>query len=240
MKDVFGWTLPDLLEFSAPYLAWHEDTRPAAYKHKILNPGPKEIQVNSQGWTEKRQRCTMRYARFQSQQMDIATALLFPTASPEVLPVFVAEWVAIADRIHVIVLDAELISPAPALHALLHKEFIALQKKWQAVFTSNKDKPAWFSEIESPWAMYASAPLSSACQLREMYREYAHTFIKQIWVPLLPEAKSGPDHKAVAQYKDHHQLNSPARTIVKGENAAWLDTFLTDYHFGILTDLYDY
>ncbi len=235
MKDVFGWTLPDLLHHTTPYLHWLEDNRPADYTHKLLNPGQKEVQVHSGGWTEKQQRCTMRYSRFQSQVMDIATALLFPTASPELMPVFVAEWVAIADYIHVLVLDVELLSPNPALEALLQKEFAPLQQKWQPCFAKAKEKPAWFKEIESPRAIYASAPLEATGLIQKMFDEYLFTFVQKIWSPFLYKAGSGPDHSLVACYKDHHQLNSPARTVVKGENANWLDIFLTQYHFGILT-----
>lgn len=229
MQDHFGWLIEDTLKQTQSVFFWEKDKREKQFCSKKINTGPKEIEVTSDGWTAAEGKATLRYARFQSGIIDIATIMIYPTASPELLPVFAAEWVAVMGNIHVVVLDVMDLKENRPLASIL-----PLKKKWERTFPNNKERPEWFNEIASPQHIFSKCSLSSLHELRTMFNEYLLTTVDQIYTKNLSVSKGGIDHACVRSYKMHHEINSPARTIVKDNNKAWLDEYLKNYHFGIV------
>ncbi len=230
MKNHFDWLLEDTLEKSTDLFQWKEISRPTVYASTILNPQKKPLYVSGKSWEAIPKKATMRYARFQSSVVDIATIMIYPTHSILQMPVFAAEWVAIADSIHVIVLDIEPLTTNNIYSDNTLQKLQQLKTKWGLIFPVQKQMPEWFNEIASPFAIFSSSTTANITNLRKMYNDYLLVTISHIhqnW----QEIESGDDHPKVQHYKLHHNQNSPARTIIKNENEPWLETFLSKYHF---------
>lgn len=228
MKDYFSWTLDEVLQHTAPIFNWTEEERPKEFKQNILNPGAKEINVSSSGWVGNPNKATLKYSRFQSAIIDICTVMIYPTASPDKLPVFACEWVAVMDNIHVIVLDVSYLHDNKVI-----EDLVTINSKWQHSFPNNDEYPLWFSEIASPQHIFSKGNISDLHELKSMFIDYLNYTTELIYKSKIDYAQAGSDHQLVQQYKIHHAHNSPARTIIKKENAGWLNTFLNNYHFGI-------
>ncbi|UTW64540.1 hypothetical protein KFE98_10490 [bacterium SCSIO 12741] len=228
MKNHFNWALEDTMSHTSLLFDWEPEMRPGEYSFQLLNPGPKEIQVESQGWLSAKGKASLKYARFRSAIIDIATIMIYPTASPEQLPVFASEWVCVMNNLHVIVMDVSYLTDNRAVADLVH-----LRQSWAPQFPEQKSYPEWFSEIASPQSVFSKATLEAMDEVRAMYNDFLTYTTNQIYTPNYPLAHSGIDHDLVREYKSHHATHSPARSIVKDENREWLELFLKDYHFGI-------
>lgn len=174
-----------------------------------------------------------RYARIQGQAMDIATVMVYPTASPEIIPVFAAEWVVFGDRVHALILDVEICGDHPALLARMEQAFDSLGKTWQTQFPENRERPEWFCEIAMPWALYGSCGVNQLEQLRKAFNDYLDRTISLFYLPASDQACPGPDAPSVASYKHHHYVNSPGHRLLGvkfGQKKT--DQLLKDFHFG--------
>ena len=229
MKNNFDWTLKDAFQQSNTLFHWKKEDRPPIYEnHTLLNNG-KQILVTSSGYSDAGNKATLRYSRTQSAVLDIATVMIYPTADTVVMPIFVAEWVSVQDNIHVIVLDVEWLEKS-----IEAEDFYAQNKnlvtQWENSFPPKKEKPDWFIEIASEMAIFSEAGIEKKGLLQKMFNEYLNAHLKYV-EKKYTQLKFGPDNKLVQAYKQHHFIHSPARTIIKGEHEAWLNTFLKDYHF---------
>jgi len=161
--------------------------------------------------------------------LNIATVMIYPTVNSLKMPVFACEWVLVQDKIHVIVLDIEWLQQSDEA-PLLYQQLKADYEKWVAVFPPKKEWPAWFSEIASEVALFSEAAVSQMPLLQKSFNAYLNKWTAYCTLHT-QEFLQGKDNEKVKEYKHHHYLNSPARTIIKGDNEAWLNTFLKDYHF---------
>ncbi|MEN1728875.1 MAG: hypothetical protein AAGJ52_10600 [Pseudomonadota bacterium] len=226
------WTLVDFLDAIAP-LGIAEETRPIEFRKHAVSIGKKTCAIDSSGWIVANGKACARYARITGPAMDIATVMLYPTQSPELLPVFAAEWVVFGDKIHTLVLDVEVCGNQPELFEHLRATFAHAHRHWVQQFPLNRDKPEWFADIETPWALFGQAGGESMAALRSAFRNYLDLTIDQVYRRNLPVAGSGPDRVEVKAYKDHHYINSPGHRILGvrfGEHHT--DKLLKDWHFG--------
>lgn len=229
MKNVFDWTFQDAFTATNPLFKWVKQERPSQYEKNILASNGKEVHINSLGFVSENNTATFRYSRIQSEVVDIATVVIYPTCDSIKLPVFLSEWVLVQDKIHVIALDIEWVenSPYPALFYPQYQKFF---QRWQQVFPEKKEKPQWFTEICSEAAIFSGSGITQAMQLQQLFNAYLERWMN--WAEQhYPELLAGDDNDFVKNYKHHHYIHSPARTIIKGEHGAWLDIFLKDYHF---------
>ncbi|NKI36357.1 hypothetical protein HFP89_14395 [Wenzhouxiangella sp. XN79A] len=231
-SDYVAWTRSDFLGQMSEF-DLEDETRPARFRHQQLAIGSKHFEIESEGWRIAGDRLCGRYARIRGAAMDIATVMVYPTASPEVFPVFAAEWVVFGDRVHALILDVEVCGRQPALVDRLDREFGALGEYWRARFPENRERPAWFEEIAMPWVLYGSCEVSRLSELRQAFNDYLATTIRSFWNPSLSAGRSGSDHEDVERYKFHHYENSPGHRLLgvkMGQKAA--DELLKDWHFG--------
>lgn len=229
VKNNFDWTFTDAFEKTNPLFNWIKQERPASFEKNTLHNNGKEICINSQGFVSKNNTATLRYSRIQSTVLDIATVVIYPTVSTVKLPVFLAEWVLVQDKIHVIALDIEWVQDSPYSTSFYLPQQ-PMVRQWKEIFPDKKEKPQWFTEISSEMAIFSEAGIAEITQLQQLFNAYLTT-----WMELATQQSSellpGADNDFVKSYKHHHYIHSPARTVIKGEHEAWLTTFLKEYHF---------
>jgi len=228
MLDAVGWTLPDAREQLAIF-QWKPEQRPAPFRHGQS----KSLQYESDGWIESGGRLNLKYSRVQSERIDVATVMVYPTGSPDRLPIFGGEWVVVSGRCHLLVLDLETAGVQPSLVTELRPLMMPVVEKWSAVFPWDGGAPEWFRDIAQPWALCSSCPQELLPQLREAYREYLSVAIDAFYRPRLEQAQSLPEAPEVTAYKMHHFEHSPGRKLLSREfPPEFVDTFLKDWHFG--------
>ena len=233
MKKVFDFVLDSIFEPSEVLFTWREEEREEQYRNFTLVQEKKEILVTSRGWLSKDGNACLRFARFQNEHIDIATVLLFPTNDPTLFPIFVVELVLVMDKIHRCIVDVE---PVSLLNKpLVDTNFPSLYSKCKHLIEELTDRPTWFTDIQSPYAMYATCNASEANKVQTIVDSYFSMFMEEYITDLkLPVFEQVKDHVSIAEYKKHHVAHSPAKSIIKGENAPWLHQFLENNHFKIV------
>lgn len=229
MKNNFDWTFQDAFEKTNTLFNWIKEDRPAEFEKKTLLNNGKEILISSSGFEAQNKTATFRYARTQSAVVDIATVIIYPTADTKQLPVFACEWVLIQNNIHVIALDIVWLEHNNSANKF-YSQLAQVHSHWAPIFPEKKEIPQWFKEIASEVAVFSEAGISQIAQLQQFFNQYLDKWMEwaeQLYSQLLP----GPDNELVKKFKHHHYTNSPAKTIIKGDNEAWLNTFLKEYHF---------
>ena len=98
--------------------------------------------------------------------------MIYPTASPDVFPVFAAEWVVFGDRVHALILDVEVCGEQPALVSDLSAEFASLGNAWREQFPENRERPDWFQSIAMPWVLYGCCEADRIPGIRRAFNEY--------------------------------------------------------------------
>lgn len=227
-----GWTAPLTFEILAP-LKFFRESRPSEFRINEFGKGAKRTRVESDGWVDEFGLLNVKYSRIQSAIADIATIMIYPTASPAELPIFAAEWVVIGGKCHALILDVETAGNQPHLLTQMSDSFADLGKKWRSTIPENRDRPEWFNDIATPWAVYGTASLDVLPDVKQAFSEYLETTVNDFYIPHRNSAKAGPDHPDVAAYKKHHFEHSPGRPLLKAKGGeVWTDTFLADWHFG--------
>lgn len=233
MKIEFDFVQNLLFANSNAYFHWVEEQRAEEFRNYSLLQEKKEIKVTSSGWISREGNACMRFARFQNEQIDIATGLVFPTNEPSLFPIFVVELVLVGNKIHRCIVDVE---PVTKLRKpLTNTGFVDLFSKCQSLVEELTDRPSWFTDIQSPYAIYATCNATEVKKVEYIVDSYFSLFLQEyVDHPKLPVFTIVKDHISVAEYKKHHVVHSPAKSIIKGGNEAWLNQFLENNHFKIL------
>lgn len=233
-KDVVGWTLP-LAEARLGDLDWQREARPAAFRQATFGEGAKQLHITADGWHLASGRLCARYARIQSASADVATLMIYPTASPDLLPVFACEWVILGDRAHMLVLDVECIGPADRLRERAQAALMPLHAGYAADLPPPNDLPPWFAEIQEAWALVTAGDLARLSTMQQAFEAYLHTTAATLYRPWLGLAQAGSEHPAVTAYKQHHAAHSPGYALLAPKaGEAWTRAFLWEWHFGPL------
>ncbi len=231
MKDHLTWLLPMVFYHTDPYFTWKKEDRVVEFEEKKLKGNSKEILVSSSGWRATNNSAVMRYARFQSSVMDIATLLILPTANPEQFPIFVFECVIIMDKVHVLVIDTE--HTVPLNKPIQHSGIPSIFKTYNTLFKQTiHEKSAWFNQVASPYVIHCEAQIEQLFLIEHTAIDYIKQLGEDYYVHNTP--CSFKDHPEIKTYKEHHITYAPARKIVAQEEQDWLDEFLTHHHFKIL------
>ncbi|GAB5561951.1 MAG: hypothetical protein SynsKO_35980 [Synoicihabitans sp.] len=231
-RDVVGWTVPLAMEQLDPFNLVIEP-RPPQFREAIFGEGKQKTRIQSDGWVDESCRLNVKYSRIQSAVADIATIMIYPTAGPDLLPIFAAEWVVIGPRCHALILDVETANRQPTLFSQMESAYSELGASWQKTIPENRDRPAWFDEIATPWAIYGTADLEILPEVQKAFSAYLGVTIETFYRPFLSQAAGGSDHPDVTAYKQHHYENSPGRPLLSAKaGAAWTDEFLANWHFG--------
>lgn len=232
LLDLVDWTLADALDALGPIELERED-RPALFRHREAEQHGALLRLSSAGWLAAGRKLNMKFSRIQGGSMDIATVMIYPTASPELLPIFAAEWVVIGQHCHALILDVEIAGEQPPLAAGLAEVFGPLGQRWREQFPTNPEAPAWFHEIAQEWALFSKCSIAELPTLRLAYIEYLRAAVEHFYLPRLAHAAAGEDHPDVTAYKAHHCEHSPGRRVLEPRfGPGYTETFLRDYHFG--------
>jgi len=232
MPASLEWTLTDFLK-RLNVLGFEEEPRPSEFKHHDVSLGGKNFSIESTGWDVAAGRACARFAEITGPAMNISTVMLYPTGSPEILPVFAAEWVVFGQNIHTLVLDVETCSKADALSEQMRKSFSPIHERWSQVFPLNRDKPAWFESIETPWALFGQANVDQMSSLRRAFQDYLDVTLANFYQPGIEQAVAGEDHPDVTNYKHHHYVNSPGHRLLGVKfGQEHTDQLLKNWHFG--------
>ena len=231
MKDHLTWLLPMLFYQTDPYFNWKKEDRLVEFEEKILLGNSKEIHVTSSGWRATNNSAVMRYARFQSSVMDIATLLILPTANPEQFPIFVFECVIIMDKVHVLVIDTE--HTVPLNKSLQSSGIPKIFNTYSTLFKKTiPEKSTWFNQVASPYVIHCESQTEQLFLIEHATIDY----IKQLGEDYYSHSTpcTFKDHPEIKTYKEHHISHAPARKIVAQEEQDWLDEFLKNNHFRII------
>ncbi|OYT72803.1 MAG: hypothetical protein CFK52_04105 [Chloracidobacterium sp. CP2_5A] len=232
LKDAVGWTLPDA-QSRLGDLEWRAEDRPDDFRYATFGEGNKHLRVIADGWQVAAGKLCARYARIQAALADVATLMVYPTASPDLLPVFACEWVILGDRAHVLVLDVECVGGSRPLRDRASEALAPLHARYVASLPTADNLPQWFSEIREPWAFFTSGDLARLSVMREAFQHYLDATAATLYAPWLKEARAGEDHPAIQAYKRHHAAHSPGYALLAPRaGESWTRRFLHDWHFG--------
>ena len=230
--DRVGWTAP-IVRADLEALGIAREARPADRRWRVVENSGRRTWLEADGWLVANGRLNVKYARVRSAGFDVATLMVYPTASPDRLPIFASEWVVVGAQCHVVVLDVESAADFPDLKADLKADFAELGSRWQAAFPPSPDAPAWFREIRREWALFSRCPATELERVRSAYTEYWRIAFERYYRPRWRDALAGPDHPAVSAYKQHHCEHSPGRRLLSAKfGADFAESFLRDQHFG--------
>lgn len=232
MNLTTSWTQTDFVERLEP-LGLCEEDRPQEFKQYCATVGKRAYEISSAGWSVAGGKACARSARITGPAMDIATVMLYPTQSPEILPVFAAEWVVFGNSIHTLVLDVEVCGAHAELIDAAGLVLTNAHRRWVRHFPLNRDKPRWFEDIETPWAIFGQAEGEKMSLLRSAFLEYLDLTIEELYARRIDSAVAGADHSDVQDYKHHHYINSPGHRILGVKfGEVHTDRLLKDWHFG--------
>ena len=231
LLDVVGWTLSDMMAELTEF-GCQRESRPEEYRRAEHERQGQLTRCSSDGWLVADGKLNLKYARVQAARMDVATAMVYPTACPGQLPIFACEWVVVAPRVHVIVLDIEFAARPSQLHSKLEPLLMPLAQRWQSRFPSQPEVPAWFRDIAEPWAIFSAGSLDDLPSVRQAMGEYLAVAIG-VYRQCLPTAQAGADHPDVTAYKHHHYDHSPNSDIGAYKfGSEFTERLLRDWHFG--------
>ncbi|MFQ3590955.1 MAG: hypothetical protein SNJ67_11765 [Chloracidobacterium sp.] len=231
-KDVVGWTLPDA-QARLGGLGWQREVRPEMFRSARFDAGSKSLLVTADGWQMADGKLCGRYARIQTAAADVATLMIYPTASPDVLPVFACEWVVIGARAHVLVLDVECLGDDNAARQRARAALAPLFARYAPSLPPVDDPPQWFVDIREDWALLTSGDLACLSVARQAFQDYLEMTARALYEPWLATARAGDDHPVVRAYKEHHAAHSPAPALLSAKaGEQWTRTFLHTWHFG--------
>lgn len=230
-KNHFEWLHEMIFHGTNQAFQWTEEVRPEVYKNHQISTHNSTVFVDSKGFIGQKRPGAYRYSRFQSPLIDISTVMIYPVSNIVDYPVFAVEFVLIMDKIHVIVLDVESLDSINKYE----KVFTRIRQDFLTQFPQKETVPDWYQSICTSYNVFSSGSIESSKALKELTQSYLNAY--QLIVLGNKEIKNVNelvDHSLVAEYKRHHAKNSPAKTIIKGENEPWLNEFLNAYHFGII------
>ena len=227
--NALEWMLVDTLKATTPLFNWVPEIREEVFKSKKLGSGAKQITVTSNGWISDSKTANLRFARFTSKVIDVATIMIYPTSSPDLLPIFAAEFVIIANKFHVVVMDVTFLE-----NRIKSDLLTIVSNKWINYFPYKKEIPDWFLEIMTENSIFSATNIAELPKIQLMFNEYLDVVLSEYYQKFNKISKSGLDHILVAAYKKHHAENSPAHKIVSQDNSEWLNEFLYHNHFKVL------
>ncbi|MGF1583020.1 MAG: hypothetical protein ACFCD0_27180 [Gemmataceae bacterium] len=232
MLDRVGWTLTDVLDLCQG-LELKQEQRPPEFRQRVVGEGEQTVRLSGDGWLATNDILNIKYARIQGVQMDIATVMIYPTGSPDLLPVFAAEWVLFRDRIHAAILDVEIAGRWEGLRDDMRSVLGSVGSHWQEKFPPNLERPLWFQEIAEDWAIFSSCSADKVPTVREMFCNYLQIALDAFYFPRMKDARGGEDHPDVRRYKEHHCEHSPGRKVMSGKmGTEFTESFLGEWHFG--------
>ena len=231
LHDVVGWTLVEAEELLKP-LRLIPENRPEELVRKNIEIRGNPYQLRSAGWTDERGTLNVKYCRMQSGKLDIAMLMVYPTTRPDLLPVFVAEWVVVGDRCRVAVLDVHTAGKQPNLDRELAEAFDPIGERRQKQLPTDTDCPEWFRELSKPWAIFSSCTIDRAGALHEAFREYLQASVDLYFLPRQSLCEGGPEADSVVKYKHYGFAHTPGRAILHTTfGAEYAEAFLR-WHFG--------
>ena len=231
MKDYLTWLLPSVFYHTDPYFKWHKEERENEFESYVLKGSSKDISVTSSGWKANNHSAVMRYARFQSSVMDIATLLIMPTANPNEFPIFIVECVIIMDKVHVLVIDVE--NTEGLTKSIKNTSIPTTFTAYNKLFTKTiLEKSDWFTSVASPYVIHCETHVDQLHLIENATLNCLKEVSKNYYQHISPSSYN--DHPSIKAYKEHHIQFAPARKIVAEEDLVWLEEFLTHHHFKIL------
>jgi len=231
LHDTVGWTLHEAEEILRP-LDLRPETRPDDFARKTLEIRGNQHQMQSLGWTDGRGMLNGKYCRLQSKKVDIAILMIYPTSRPDLIPVFVAEWVVVGGQCRIAVLDVHPAGNDPVLERELAGVFGTIGERWQRQLPTAPDSPEWFRKIAKPWAIFSDCTIDRVGVLREAYREYLHTVVNLFYRPRQSLCEGGAEAESVVRYKRHGFEHTPGRAILRTTFGVEYAEGLLRWHFG--------
>ncbi len=167
----------------------------------------------------------------ESPKLDLALLMIYPTARPDLVPLFMAEWVVVGDHVQVAVLDVQPLGDQPALRSELAAMYAAMGTRYQAQLPAKEDPPDWFKQRAQPWLLFSKCNVAQVETLAAAFREYLAAAVDGWYLPQQANA-AGPQCSLVDEYKQHLFHHSEGRKILRvtfGEE--FTEAFL-GWHFG--------
>ncbi len=210
MESVAEWTRADLMTALADWdLA--RDQRPG----EDIGLTDRTTQGHSvstwEQWTDPDRKLTVQWGMFSNEEMEGTMVGIYPTTSPEKLPVFVAEWLTTPNDLPLVLLDVQIAGPYPVLRDELGYVLGPVGTHWQTTFPRKEAIPIGFEQIAEAWGVLSSASSQDHFSIRRMFREYLVVTLETFYIPQLPHTQGGPDHANVRRYKEHYWAVSPWR-----------------------------
>ncbi|UQD56714.1 hypothetical protein [Flavobacterium sp. K5-23] len=226
MDKFLEWTkeevLKELSSFNLEIETW-----PVDFQRKILGSNSKPLLLEGCGYIDELKKINIKYTSIYGSNLGITTLIIYPINDTINLPIFAVEWVVIAEKIHLLVLDVVYVENAKKN---ISNQFRKLQEEKLKIFPLNKEIPDWYIDIMGPHTIYGNSTKDKLGEMKKMFKEYLKLYGDELNLKY-KNISSGPEHEKIKKYKIHHYLNSPAKRILTTDTL-WVDDYLKLYHFG--------
>jgi len=229
MRDKLTWVWHDSQELLEP---WNLQQELRHDKYRTANT--LFFCLESTGWQAATGKLCVRYARVCSAKVDIATLMIYPTASANYLPIFASEWLIVGSCCQRVILDIEPATVELSRLLRLNRTFVRLGERWHQHLPTALPLSEWFQKYAQLWAIHSSCEMQKLALVRQAFREYLKSYINYV-NKFLSRCVAGTDAPEVMEYKLHHARNFPGYSFlcrVMGEE--WTNEYLYKQHFGVV------
>lgn len=232
LREALSWLRCDIQELLAP-LAIGE---PIERRQEFLDGPEGRYQLLGERWKDAPETVSIHYCRAQSRKYDVGMLMIYPTASPERLPVLGAEWVVVGNRCQMIGIDIHPAGGQPQLDEELTLLFSGVAASDRALLPQNNPLPDWAARLSRPWGVFVSGPESLLPPTRRVFQQYLSVGVERFYRPRQSSARGGPDAPAVRDYRNHHARHSPGRALLARAFGPDLANDFVNWHFGTTTN----
>lgn len=173
-----------------------------------------------------------RAAWITSPRAAIVNLMVFPAAADRI-PVFASELIAFGTKVHVAVIDHQMVGGHSAHSDDLAQILRPLHARWQNQFPSGGDLPDWAHTHFTPWCIYTRGlPAEKIPLLEAAFLDYWDAWATH-W--LINSKNQESVHPAIHHYLHHHLVHTPGRTFLAkffGEN--WAQQYLASFMYAPL------
>jgi hypothetical protein len=213
LYDVVGWTLSATQQILSP-LGLQNEYRPPTFAHASTQKGESPVLLQSGGFIDRYESIHVKWMRLQTRKLDLALVMIYPTARPELIPLFAAEWVVIGDKIPVVVLDVYPLQSEGPLQQELSTVYTPLGVRYQSCLPKKQPLPECFAQLAQPWALFSECTIEQLPLLASAFRDYLTAALEGWYLPRQHRC-GGKQAAAVHEYKRRRYIDSEGRKLLE-------------------------
>ena len=188
--------------------------RPPELAYSLVEQGHAPALLQSGGFVDRYESIHVKWMRLQTHKLDLALVMIYPTARPDVIPTFAAEWVVIGEKVPVVVLDVYPLQKHSPLPEELAPVYAPLGVRYQSSLPTHNPLPDPFARWAQPWALFSQCGVERLALLAAAFRDYLRAAVEGWYLPRQSQC-GGKQAAAVDDYKRQRYENSEGRKLLE-------------------------